>query len=146
MRSDERQTQRPVSHTAQLGHKDRSEQSGQATVEFALIIPLIVMVAMVIAQVVALAYLQLTLAHVSREVARELVVDPYADIGHLTDQYSTLGSEDLSIQTQIVLTEPNGRQVIVVRVTHNAVVISGAFRRFLADVTLRAEATMLVEP
>lgn len=121
----------------------RSRQSGQATVEFALIVPLVVMLLLVVAQVAAIVYLQLAIDHLAREVARELVVNPDADIGHLTSQYSLLGHSDLSIETQILSTGSQGNGTIVVRVTHDSVAISKVFQRFLADVELSAEARMV---
>lgn len=123
----------------------RCSSSGQATVEFAIIVPLVVMVMLLIAQVVVIAYVQLTVNHLAREIARELVVDPTADIGRLAADRSPLGQDGLSIETQIVSAPANGRATIVVRVTHNAVSISRVFHPFLADVTLSAEVSMVIE-
>lgn len=128
-------------------HHRRREpgQSGQATVEFAIIIPLVVVVLLAVAQVAVIAYLQLAVTHLSHELARELAVDPSADLGRLTRERSQLRYDDLRIETQAVLTEPNGRMTVVVRVTHDAIPISGVFQPFLTDVTLSGEARMVAE-
>lgn len=122
--------------------RPQSHESGQATVEFALIVPLIVVLLLAVAQVGVIVYLQLAVDHLAREVARELVVNPEADIGLLTSDHSLLGPSDLSIETQILSVDSQGNRTIVVRVTHDAVLISAVFHRFLADVELSAEARM----
>lgn len=128
-----------------IWRRSRCREGGQATVEFAIVVPLVIVLVLAIAQVAALAYVQLAVSHLSREIARELTVNPSADIGNLASEHSLLGQNDLRIETRIVSTGLHGRPTVVVHVAHDAVIISGAFRSFLGDVTLSAETRMAME-
>lgn len=120
-------------------------QSGQATVEFALIVPVIAIVFMAIAQVAVVAYTQLALAHLSREIARELAVDPSADVGPLATERSLLRLDDLRIETQMIPAESGGRAMVVVVVSHDVTAISQVFDRFLGGRRQSASTKMMIE-
>lgn len=119
--------------------------SGQATIEFALIIPVVIVVLLAMGQVAVVAYSQLAVTHMSREIARALAVDPSADRGRLAAEGAGMGQDDLRIETQIVRTGSDNRSTVVVRVSRRPAVLSGIFRHLLDDLVVSAETAMLLE-
>jgi len=103
---------------------------------------LVVVVVLAIAQVVALAYVQITITHISHETARSLSVDTRAPVESVP---SSSGQHGLRVETHIVPDERGGRDVVIVRVTQADLAISPLFSWMLADVTLEAETRMLTE-
>ena len=123
-------------------------QRGQATVEFALIIPLVVVVLLAVVQIGLVVHAQLHVAHIAREVARAASVDPTVRPDALVERFVEPGSS-LAERLQIaIVMEPAalaGRDLIVVRV-HSAVpVVSALFDPLVGGFEVSAEVHMLVE-
>ena len=62
--------------TRSLGRAPRRGESGQATVEFALVLPLVLMAMLALIQVGLLVRDHLAVVHAAREAAREASVEP----------------------------------------------------------------------
>ena len=82
----------------------RRGERGQSTVEFALIVPLVIVVMLAVIQVALVAYAQLNISHIARETARAVAADPSVDIGRLMQDAIPLGTEGVVIE---VLFEPS---------------------------------------
>lgn len=74
----------------------KRDQGGQATVEFALVIPLIAMMLLLIVQAAVVVREQVMLINGVREAARAAAVDPSADVTGLTRSASGIGSVSVS--------------------------------------------------
>jgi hypothetical protein len=121
----------------------RHVDSGQATVELAMVLPLIVLLMLALVQVVVLARDQLLVTHAAREAARAAAVDP--DPG--APRRAAVGAGPLDPARLRVETGPRGAVGASVRVEvryrePTSLPIVG---RALDDVTLHGEATMRVE-
>ncbi len=117
----------------------RSGDEGQSSVELALVLPVVVLVALLIVQVAAIAHHQLLLVHVAREAVRAAAVsdDDAPDAARRAAQRASgLDRDRLEVQTTLV-----GDQVRVAVTYRDAtdVVLAGPM---LPDVGLTAEATM----
>lgn len=113
---------------------------GQATVEFALVLPLVVVVALGVFQVMLLARDQLRLELAARDGARAAAVS--ADPGRAAHIAATRasGDPDLRVSTSTAATTVT----VEVRATaRSSVPVVG---RFIRAVQLSASATMVVEP
>jgi TadE-like protein len=117
--------------------------AGQATVELALVLPLVALVLVALVQAVVVARDQLLVVHAAREAARAAAVDPAPgaalhaaersgplDPGRLDVDVSGRGAPGSRVRTVVRYREPADLPVV---------------GRLLGDVTLRAEATMRVE-
>jgi hypothetical protein len=125
-------------------HQDgRNRDRGQATVELALVLPLIALVLTALVQAVVVARDELLVVHAAREAARAAAVDPAP--GAARDAAELSGPLDARrLDVDVSGRGPPGSRVrTVVRYREPTdVPIVG---RLLGDVTLRAEATMRVE-
>ena len=113
---------------------------GQASVELALALPLLVLVLLGIAQVVVVGAQQLAVLHAAREGARAAAVssEPVTSGTNAADAATPVGPLDVSVDV--------GTDTVTVRVdhvSHTDVVLIGAL---IPDVTLHGEVTMLLEP
>lgn len=119
------------------------EDGGQAAVELALVLPLVVLLLLGLVQLGLLVRDQILVVHAAREAAREAAVDPAAeaprkaaaasstlDEGRLTVTASGRGAAGSRVTVEVAYRAPT------------AVPIVGAA---LGDLTLRASATMRVE-
>jgi len=70
---------------------------GQSTVELALILPVLVAVALGLAQMVSVMHTQLMLSHAAREAARQLAVDPAVNSRTVALNASALHAERLEV-------------------------------------------------
>jgi hypothetical protein len=114
-------------------------ERGQATVEFALLIPLIVFAALAVIQVALVVRDQLAVVHAAREAAREASVEP--DPGSaVSAAHRTLPGADVKVGARPDIGEPIGVDVEYVSVTD--VPLVGAL---FPDPTLSAYAEMRVE-
>ncbi len=123
----------------------RRDERGQATVEFALIIPVVIVMLLAVIQVALVAYFQLGVAHVAREAARAVAVDRTADVGQLVQSNATLGTNDVVIE---VLFEPApviGREFVVVTVSYEVAPISRLFDPFATQMEVSSRVKMLME-
>jgi hypothetical protein len=124
--------------------RDRRER-GQATVEFALIIPLVLVALMAVLQVGLVAYSHLAVTHVAREAARTLAVDASADIGHLTDERVTVGANELVIEVHFDPGPIEGRNMVSVRVSYETPAMIRFFEPFSEYFAVHHEVRMLTE-
>ncbi len=115
---------------------------GSAVVEFALVLPLALVVLLGVVEVAVVARAQLELAAAAREGARHAAVTPDPALAAAAAR-AALGNR-LARQTRVSVTRPHvvGRPAVVrLAARHRvAVPVLGGF-----DVTLRAQATMRVE-
>src|SRR5919199_1382541 len=119
------------------------EDGGQASVELALVLPLVMMVLLAVVQVGLLVRDQILVVHAAREAAREAAVDPSPD----APKRAAVGSSTLAESRLTVTSSGRGAAGSRVRVdvayrAPTAVPLLGAA---VGDVTLRASATMRVE-
>jgi hypothetical protein len=116
---------------------------GQATVELALVLPLIALVLTALVQAVVVARDQLLVVHAAREAARAAAVDPAPgaarhaaelsgplDPGRLEVDVSGRAGAGSRVRTVVRYRQPTDLPLV---------------GRLVGDVTLRAEATMRVE-
>jgi Flp pilus assembly protein TadG len=118
-------------------------QRGQATVELVLVLPVVVLLALLVAQAAALARDQLLVLHAAREAARAAAVDPSSgSAAEAAEAAADLDPDRLSTDVQ-GRGERGSRVTAVVRYrAATSVPLVGAL---LGDVTLRGSATMRVE-
>lgn len=116
---------------------------GQASVELALVLPLVMMLLLAVVQLGLLVRDQILVVHAAREAVREAAVDPAAD----APRRAALASSTLADGRLTVTTTGRGAVGSRVRVevayrASTGVPLLGAA---LGDLTLRASATMRVE-
>ena len=116
---------------------------GQASVELALVLPLVMVLLLAVAQFGLLVRDQILVVHAAREAAREAAVDPAADAPRRAAlASSTLAGDRLTV-TSTGRGAPGSRvHVEVAYQASTAVPLVGAALR---GVSLRASATMRVE-
>ncbi|MDB4818396.1 pilus assembly protein [Acidimicrobiales bacterium] len=123
----------------------RHGERGQATVEFALIIPLVLVVLLVVIQVAVVAYAQLGVTHIARETARAVSVDPSTDLGLLAQNVATLGSDAPVIEVEFTTTSLPGAGFVIVTVHYETPPISRLFGPFANQLAVSAQVKMLME-
>ncbi len=119
------------------------EDEGQASVELALVLPLVVLLLLGVVQLGLLVRDQILVVHAAREAAREAAVDASPD----APKRAALASSTLAESRLTVTSTGRGAAGSRVRVAvayraPTAVPLLGAA---LGDLTLRASATMRVE-
>jgi Flp pilus assembly protein TadG len=119
------------------------EDGGQASVELALVLPLVVMLLLAVVQLGLLVRDQILVVHAAREAAREAAVDPAPDAPRrAAAASSTLAESRMSVTT-------TGRGAagsrVRVEVAYRAPTAVPLLGSALGDLTLRASATMRVE-
>ena len=119
------------------------EDGGQASVELALVLPLVVIVLLAVVQLGLLVRDQILVVHAAREAAREAAVDDAPD----APRRAALASSTLAGSRLTVTSAGRGAAGSRVRVevayrAPTAVPLLGAA---VGDLTLRASATMRVE-
>jgi Flp pilus assembly protein TadG len=119
------------------------EDGGQAAVEVALVLPLVVLLLLAIVQLGLLVRDQILVVHAAREAAREAAVDPGAE----APRRAALASSTLAGDRLTVTATGRGAAGTRVRVevayrSPTAVPVIGAT---VGDLTLRASTTMRVE-
>ena len=123
--------------------REGGAERGQATVEVALLLPLLALLLLAVVQVGLVVRDQVLVTHAAREAARAAAVDPQADVAREAAVAAVrLDPDRLSVELS-GSTEPGGRLTVTVRYrTPTAVPLAGAL---IGDRTLVAEATMRVE-
>jgi Flp pilus assembly protein TadG len=118
-------------------------ERGQATVELALVLPLVALLLLALVQVAVVARDQVLVAHAAREAARAAAVDDDADVARrAAERAGPLAADRLTVT--VSGRDGAGSRVRVVvryRVPLRLPLIGQAVR----DVELRSEATMRVE-
>lgn len=119
------------------------EDEGQASVELALVLPLVALLLLAVVQVGLLVRDQILVVHAAREAAREAAVDPSPDAPRrAASASSTLADSRLTVTSTGRGAAGSRVRVEVVYRAPTAVPLVGAA---LGDLTLRASATMRVE-
>ena len=129
--------------TGALFSGSRRSERGQATVEAALVLPLLVLSMLVVVQVGTVAYTRVLVAHAAREAARAAAVDPQtstafsaaADSGRLDPTRLRVG---LGSQR-----EPGERLTVIV--TYQAPTDVAFVGWLVGDVELDAKVTIRIE-
>jgi Flp pilus assembly protein TadG len=131
------------------GHADRGGESGQATVELALVLPLVVLFALAVIQVGVLVHDQLLVSAAAREAVRAAAVTgaDAAPDGAARAAAGTTGHLDGGRLHVEVTREPGtaGQPLVRVRITYPAATVVPVVGALLPDVTLSAEAVMRSE-
>jgi Flp pilus assembly protein TadG len=117
--------------------------AGQATVELALLLPLVAILLLALVQAAVVSRDHVLVAHAAREAARTAAVEPDEDaVRRAAEQAGPLAPERLTV-------EVSGRgevgSRVRVAVTYTVPTRLPLVGQALDDVTLRAEATMRVE-
>ncbi len=107
-------------------------EQGQATVELALLLPLLALLTMGIVQIGLLAHDRIALTHAAREAVRAAVVDP--DAGSVRDAADRASALDPSRLTVDVIDDGDDVEVTVTYLAPTDVPVVGAV---VGDVTMR---------
>ncbi len=118
-----------------------ARQSGQATVEFALVLPVVLIALLSVVQVGVVVYAQLDVTHDAREVARRLAVDASLDPGELQVE---LG-HDLEVSMIPPAGAPSDQLIVDVVVSAPVAVVTPLFAPLLDGFRVQARAAMLLE-
>lgn len=124
-----------------MGREDR--QRGQATVELVLVLPVLVTLALLVAQAAAIGRDQLLVAHAAREAARAAAVDDDPGAGASAARGSA-AFEQGRVSVAISGRGATGSRVTAT-VTYRAPTNVPVVGALLGDVVLRSSATMRVE-
>lgn len=117
----------------------RDADRGQATIEFALCLPLVLIVVLTMTQLVIVGLQKVRLVHTAREAARSAAIsgDPVAAAQRVV---TSLGTTDVEIITTV------DDRWVTVRLHQTSVTDLPLVGPFLPDVDLDEEVTMLREP
>ncbi len=91
-----------------------ASERAQATVEFALVVPVLLIVMLAFVQLSLVVLTKFAVTHTAREVARVLAIDPTADPDQLAADARPFGSGPLDVR--IEWRSSGSRRTIVVRV------------------------------
>ena len=118
----------------------RHDERGQAVVELALVLPLVVLFVVAALQVAVVARDQLAIEYVAREAARAAAVsaDPAGAATAAAQRVTDLGPLQVSVSV--------AGDVVRVRVRHVNATDVALIGAAIGDVTLEATATMAWEP
>lgn len=121
----------------------RRRDDGQATVELALMLPLVALVLLALVQAVVVARDQLLVVHAAREAAREAAVDADpAAAARAAQRAGPLDPARLAVDLHGRDGPGSAVRAVVRYQPPNRLPLVG---RLLGDLTLRGEATMRVE-
>lgn len=124
-----------------MGREDR--QRGQATVELVLVLPVVVILALVVAQAAAIGRDQLLVAHAAREAARAAAVD--TDAGAAASAARGAAALDPGRLSVAVKGRGGTGSRVTAAVTYRAPTNVPLVGALLGDVVLSSSATMRVE-
>ena len=118
----------------------RQAQAGQATVELALVLPLLLALAVVLVHVGLLVRAQVLVVHAAREAARAAAVDPQPRAArHAAESVRGLDPDRLSVRTR-----RDGRRVTVI-VSYQAATNVRFLGRKLPEILVKEQVTAYVE-
>jgi hypothetical protein len=133
----------PLPPSGRSGRTGAAGDRGQATVELALVLPLVALLLLVLVQAAVVARDQVLVAHAAREAARAAAVDPDAGAARRAAERSgPLAADRLDVAVH-ERGEVGSRVRVVV--SYRVPVRLPLVGRAVRDVELRAEATMRVE-
>lgn len=121
----------------------REREGGQATVEAALALPLVVTLLLAVVQVGLIVRAEVLVTHAAREAARAAAVDPDPDAPERAARLATT-LDGGRMQVHVRGRDGPGSRVEV-EVVYDAPTDVPLVGALIGDVTLRAEATMRVE-
>jgi len=125
------------------GVDQRRQEAGQATVELMLVLPVIVTLALLLAQVGLVAADSVLINHVAREAARAAATDPtQASARSAASGATRLDDEHLKVALSGGRTKG---EYITATVTYSSPTNMPLVGRLLPDVGLKAQVTMRVE-
>ena len=128
---------------AHAGRHRRADQLGQATVELALILPLVALLLLALVQAAMVARDQLLVAHAAREAVRAAAVDDDVDAARrAAEQAGPLAAERLDVEVSGRGEVGSRVRVVVSYTVPTRLPLVG---RAIDDVVLTASATMRVE-
>jgi len=109
------------------------------------VLPLLILVVLIIAQLATIAYAQLAVTHSAREVARTLATDRDADLGHLTDLLGGADVNNLEIEFDFQVASDATNELVLVQIEYQVAPISPVFSAFSDRFIVRAESKMRIE-
>ncbi len=118
-------------------------QRGQATVEFALVLPLVVVVALIVVQTALVAKDALLVEHAAREAARAAAVEPTPGVARQA-AVNAGALDPARLSSQLGGGTARGDR-LTATVTYRSPTNVPLVGRFVGDIELRAEVTMRVE-
>jgi len=118
---------------------DQAAEAGQSTVEFALLLPLVVFAALAVLQVGLIVRDHVAVVHAAREAARTASVDPDPSRA-VKAARRTLPDAEVSVGDRPEVGEP-----VAVEVTYRSVTDLPLVGALFPDPTLRARTVMRVE-
>lgn len=95
-------------------NRSRTER-GQATVEFAIVLPALLLIVLAFVQLSLVVMTKFAVTHTAREVARALVVDPNADPNGVAAQARPFGIGPLDVTVE--WRSQGERRTVIVRVS-----------------------------
>jgi len=116
---------------------------GQASVELALVLPLVMILLLAVVHLGLLVRDQILVVHAAREAAREAAVDPAADAPRRAAVASSTLTDSRMTVTSTGRGAPGSR--VRVEVTYRSSTGVPLLGAAVGDLTLRASATMRVE-
>lgn len=120
-------------------------ERGQSSIEFALVLPIFLVLVLALAQVGLVVQAQISVTHTAREAARALAVDPAADVAVIAVNASRLSAASTTVDVSFDAAAVPGRQVVEVTVTYVVPHVSALVAPLVGDVAVSATASMLVE-
>jgi TadE-like protein len=121
----------------------RARQRGQATVELALCLPIVLLVLGALVEVGLIAADQLRLWHAAREAARVAVVDPEPAAARAAAERG--GFEDVDVDIEPEMAQRRSGDPLTVRIAYDRPGAVPFIGSLFERVTLRAGATMRIE-
>lgn len=95
-----------------------SQEAGQSTVEFAMVLPLVLSLLLVVAQVGLIVQAQISVVHGAREAARALSVDPTVDAYRVVGDATMLERDRTEIVVDTRLSAVPERRLVSVTVRY----------------------------
>mgnify|MGYP000876478041 CR=1 FL=1 len=123
--------------------RQRTRDRGQATVELALILPVVVIVLLVALQILVVMRDQVALGGAARAAARRAIVEP--DSGRALEAARSVARLDPSRLAVSVGGTPRRGEQVTVLVTYVSVTDVAVVGRFTPDITLTERFVVIVE-
>lgn len=120
-----------------IGPDDR----GQSTVEFALVLPLLMLVVLAAAQVGLVVLTKFSTIHTAREVARAVSLDPTVDVDTVGEMASPVGA-DVTVTLRWLDSSIANTRIVEVTVAQHAPALFGTL---VPAVDVSATVAMLAE-
>lgn len=134
-----------MSNSSSDSASNKRIDAGQSTVEFALIVPVVVLLGLVLVQVAVVASARLGVERLGRDLARTVVLDPSIDIDALIETTIEGRPKGLRIEIQFVSSPRLGTNCVQVRVWHRPGAVSGLLQPFLDDFVVHSTVKMVME-